>query len=105
MEERGAATGTSRDDMIEGGTVEALEELHFHEAKHRADTARMLALLLVGILGGSVLLHYVVIVALVLARMDTAVQQVGQIFNIWLPVIASLVSAAATFYFTSKERS
>ena len=105
MDERGAAREKIRDEVIEGGTVEVLDDLHFHEAKHRADTAPMLALLLVGILGGSVLLHYVVIVALVLARMDTAVQQVGQIFNIWLPVIASLVSAAATFYFTSKERS
>lgn len=105
MDERGAARETIRDEIIEGGTVEALEDLQFHEAKHRADTARMLALLLVGILGASVFVHYIVVVALVAAGKEAAVQHVGQIFNIWLPVIASLVSAAATFYFTSKERS
>ncbi len=105
MDEHGAARETLREEVIDGGTVEALADLHFHEAKHRADTARMLAFLLVGILGGSVFVHYIVVVVLVATGKDAAVQQVGQIFNIWLPVIASLVSAAATFYFTSKERS
>jgi hypothetical protein len=105
VDERASGKETNRDDVIEGGTVEALEDLHFHAAKHKADTARMLAFLLVGILGASVFLHYIVVAVLVAKGKEAAVQYVGQIFNIWLPVIASLVSAAATFYFTSKERS
>ena len=93
-----------QDDPIEGGTVEAFEELPFQEQRHRADTARMLAFLLVGILAGSILLHYVVVVILLATGKEAAVQVVSQIFNVWLPVMASLVSAAATYYFT-KERS
>ena len=63
----------------------------------------MLAFVLVGILGGSLLLHYAMVVVLVVLGRDAALQSLGQIFNVWLPVIASLVSSAVTYYFT-RER-
>jgi len=34
---------------------------------------------------------------------SAAVQSLSQIFNVWLPVIASLVSAAVTYYFTKEK--
>jgi hypothetical protein len=46
-------------ETIEAGYVGELEDLPFHEARHRAETARRLAFLLVWILAISVGLHYI----------------------------------------------
>jgi len=91
------------DKPIEAGEVGALREITFEEKKHRAETARSLAQLLVWILGGSVLLHYLMTVILVIAGKDEASKTLGTIFNAWLPAISSLVSAAATYYFTREK--
>jgi hypothetical protein len=88
---------------IEGGEVGELQDLTFHEAKHRAETARSLAKWLVFILGASVLLHYVVATILAFAGKDEAIKNLSSIFNAWLPAISSLVSAAATYYFTREK--
>jgi hypothetical protein len=54
------------DQPIEAGEVGELKDLPFHEARHRAETARSLAM--------------------------------------WLPVISSLLSAAAIYYFTRDKK-
>jgi hypothetical protein len=94
----------SSDEPIEGGEVGALTEIRFHEAQHRAETARSLAMWLVVILGGSVALHYVLTTALLVAGKEAGVESLGAIFNAWLPAISSLVSAAATYYFTRDKQ-
>jgi hypothetical protein len=100
----GEVTGTVHEDQpIEAGEVGELRELAFHEAKHRAETARSLAFWLVLILGGSVALHYVLTVVLVLGGKEEATKNLNSIFNAWLPAISSLVSAAATYYFTREK--
>lgn len=92
-----------QEEPIEGGYVGELRELEFHETKHRADTARRLAYLLVLILALSIGLHYVATIVLILFGKADATENLSKIFNVWLPVISSLVSAAATYYFT-RER-
>jgi hypothetical protein len=92
------------DQPIEGGEIGELKELSFHEEKHRAETARSLATWLVWILGVSVALHYLLTAILALAGKEEAIKNLSAIFNAWLPAISSLVSAAATYYFTREKQ-
>jgi hypothetical protein len=85
---------------IEAGEVGELREISFHEARHRAETARSLAFWLVIILGVSVGLHYLLTAALAFGGKEESIKNLNSIFNAWLPAISSLVSAAATYYFT-----
>ena len=70
---------------IEAGEVGELRDITFEEKKHRAETARSLASLLVWILGGSVALHYLMTVVLVIAGKEEASKNLGTIFNAWRP--------------------
>jgi hypothetical protein len=88
------------DQPIEAGEVGELKELAFHEPQHRAETARSLAKWLVVLLGSGLGLHYLLICVLVFGGRDEATKSLGDIFNAWLPVVSSLLSAAATYYFT-----
>ncbi len=58
---------------------------------------------MVWILAGSVALHYILTVVLVIAGKDEASKTLSTIFNAWLPAVSSLVSAAATYYFTREK--
>lgn len=98
-----AANAGLEEKPIEAGEVGELRDITFEEKKHRAETARSLAQLLVWILGGSVALHYVMTVVLVIAGKEEASKTLATIFNAWLPAISSLVSAAATYYFTREK--
>jgi hypothetical protein len=89
------------EDPIEGGTITNLEdELPFHEAKHRADTARRLAYWLVVVLAATLLLHYLFVMTLELKGKHEAVESLMTVFHSWLPVISGLVGGATTYYFT-----
>ena len=88
---------------IEAGEVGELRDLTFQEAKHRAETARSLATWLVVILGASVGLHYILTAILAFGGKEEASKSLSTIFNAWLPAISSLVSAAATYYFTREK--
>ena len=87
-------------ELIEGGTIEALDELSFHEQKHRAETARKMAFLLVWIMAGSVGVHFLTTAVFAARGNSDAMDGLAKIFNMWLPVISGLVSSAATYYFT-----
>jgi len=89
---------------IEAGEVGELHDVAFHEAKHRAETAKSLATWLVIILGASIALHYVLTVILAFGGKEEASNSLNLIFNAWLPAISSLVSAAATYYFTRDKQ-
>jgi hypothetical protein len=91
------------EEPLEGGFIGQIEDLEFHEPKHRAETARRLAYLLVWILGVSVSIHYIATILLVLLGKSDATESLAKIFNVWLPVISSLVSAATTYYFTREK--
>lgn len=101
----GRSEETNQDDLpIEAGEVGELQELSFHEAKHRAETAKSLAIWLVIILGASILLHYILTAVMAFGGKEEAIKNLNAIFNAWLPAISSLVSAAATYYFTRENR-
>ena len=96
--------GKDEDQPIEAGEVGELRDLAFHEARHRAETAKSLATLLVIILGASIALQYVLTVILAFGGKEEAIKSLNTIFNAWLPAISSLVSAAATYYFTRDKQ-
>ncbi len=85
---------------VDAGEVRASGEVPFYDAKHRAETASSLAKWLVAVLGASLGLHYLLTAVLAFGGKEEAVKNLNSIFNAWLPAISSLVSAAATYYFT-----
>jgi hypothetical protein len=98
------ATRGDETEVIDGGYVEALEDLPFQEAKHRAETARKMAFLLVWIMAASVAVDFVGVATFAAFKNTTAIESLGKIFNMWLPVISGLVSSAATYYFTRENQ-
>ena len=79
-------------------------EFAHHPKKHRDDTARRIAYVLVGVLAASIPLHYVVIWASTSAADATLrLEAYKAAFNALLPVVSGLVSAAATYYFTRES--
>ena len=88
---------------IEAGEVGEIKDLPFHEARHLAETARSLATWLVVLLGASLGVHYLLVCILAFSGKEEAIKNLSAIFNAWLPVISSLLSAAATYYFTKEK--
>ena len=89
---------------IEGGEISG--EFNAYDnpiEKHKAATIRRLAYLLIGILGGSFVIHYVLMTMLAFSNKTAAMEVVERTFNTWLPVISSLAASAVTYFFT-KER-
>jgi hypothetical protein len=94
----------ARGELIEGGHVGPLEEVPF-EVRHRAQTARWLAISLIATLGLSFFAHYGVTAYFIAEGKADAVEGLSRAFNVWLPVISSLAGGAAAYYFTrEKER-
>lgn len=107
-----------RNEIIEGGVVSGLEieggsipyfewnpsNVEFHEAEHRAHTARRLAYWLVIILGVSIVAHYFSTMILELNGKHEAAESLAKIFNSWLPVLSGLVGGATTYYFTRDKQ-
>jgi len=88
-------------EVIEGGRVEQVSDLPFEERRHHAATARMLAYLLVATLGVTIALQYGLTVLLLWRGRD--IGPLDKLFNVLLPVLASLVGSATTFYFTKEK--
>jgi hypothetical protein len=62
------------DQPIEAGEVRELQDLPFHEAKHRAETARSLATWLVVLLGASMGVHYLLVCILAFSGKEEAIK-------------------------------
>ena len=92
------------DQPIEAGEVGEIKDLLFHEARHRAETARSLATWLVVLLAAGLGVHYLLVCILACSGKEEAIKNLSSIFNAWLPVISSLLSAAATYYFTKEKK-
>src|SRR3989442_10734699 len=84
----------AREELIEGGHIGPLEEVPF-EVRHRAETARWLAISLIVMLGLSFFVHYGVMAYFVAKGKTDAMEGLSRAFNVWLPVISSLAGAAA----------
>ena len=92
------------DQLVEAGEVGELQDVRFHEAQHQAETARSLAKWLVILLAAGLGIHYVLFCILAFGGKEDAIKNLSSIFNAWLPVISSLLSAAATYYFTKEKK-
>ena len=89
---------------IEGGAISLEPDASYNPIeRHKATTTRWLAYLLIGMLGGSFVIHYGVMVWLAAQNKTDAMEIVERTFNAWLPVISGLAAAAVTYFFT-KER-
>jgi hypothetical protein len=91
------------EDILEGGAVEPLQDYAVAE-QHRANTARYLALALVGILAISVVLQYASTMVLIYTGKADAIPNLDKMFNILMPVLSGLVGGATTYYFTKEKR-
>ncbi|MBI4776964.1 MAG: hypothetical protein HY788_22750 [Deltaproteobacteria bacterium] len=102
--ERPPNQASESEEVIEAGDVQGLEdELPFHEAKHRAETSRLLAVMFAWILSLSMLIHYGVTAVVMWYGKESMAETLAKIFNIWLPVISGLMGSAATYYFTKEK--
>ena len=89
---------------IEGGEISGEFDAYDNPIeRHKATTARRIAYLLIGILGGSFVIHYVLITMLAFSNKTAAMEVVERTFNTWLPVISGLSAASVTYFFT-RER-
>jgi len=101
---RGDQEEILKEGLIEGGHVGPLEDVPF-EVRHRAETARWLAISLIATLGLSFFVHYGVTAYFIAEGKTDAVEGLSRAFNVWLPVISSLAGGAAAYYFTrGKEK-
>jgi hypothetical protein len=92
---------------IEGGEIKDLDptgSVQFHEVKHRADTARKLAYVLVAMLGVSWILHYIAMAICEWHGNHDAAENLSKDFSSWLPIISGLVGGAVTYYFTRESK-
>ncbi len=89
---------------IEGGPISLKSDASYDLIeRHKATTTRRIAYLLVIILGGSFVIHHVLVTVLAFNDKTAAMEVVERSFNTWLPVISSLTGAAVTYFFT-RER-
>lgn len=95
---------TAEPDLIDGGLVQPIDDLPFAEQKHRAETARKMAFFLVWTLAVSVGVHFVTTGIFAAYDKKEAVEALGKIFNMWLPVISGLAGGAATYYFAKENQ-
>lgn len=95
------------EQIIEGGEIQEIGDTDVKIdpiVRQKAKTTRTLAYVLVGILGASVLLHYIaVIVILVNTENQALIDTIDGIFSSWLPVISGLTGSAITYYFTREK--
>ena len=89
---------------IEGGEISGEFDAYDNPIeRHKATTTRWIAYLLVGMLGGSFVVHYGFIIWLAVNNKPSAMEVVERTFNVWLPIISGLSAASVTYFFT-RER-
>jgi hypothetical protein len=92
-------------DLLEqpedGGEVESADSLStYNPQRDREGAAKQLAIIFACILAGGLALHYTALISLTVFGFSDSLKELNNVFNIWLPVVSSLVSAIATYYFT-----
>lgn len=72
--------------------------------KTHVETAKTLSFWLIAILAGTIVVHYVCVMILILLRREYGVSILEDVLHVWLPVLSGLAGAAVTYYFT-RDRS
>ena len=93
--------------VVDGGEIgtPAEPEVEHVLAHRRLGTASQLAFMVLGLLGLTFLVHYSSVLYLTATTesfedMEKRIGLLGQIFDVWLPVISGLAGSAATYFFT-----
>jgi len=94
--DRGVIEEVESPRQLPGGPTFSAEEYH-------AKATKQLALLLFWALISMFTAHFVSVLCLAHNRADS-VEEVTRVFSTWVPVIAGLFGAAATFYFTQGRK-
>lgn len=90
-------------EIIEGGHIGELEEVSFHAERHRAETARRIAFLLVWAFVGSWALHYAVSAYFLWNGRGDLAKSLSEDFRTWLPVISTSAGGAVAYYFAKEK--
>jgi hypothetical protein len=75
----------------------------FSPEEHRAKATKLLALLLFAALIATFVAHIASVLWLAHDK-PNSVEEVGRVFNTWIPVFSGLFGSAATFYFTQGRK-
>jgi len=92
------------EELIDGGHIGQLEEVPFQPEKHRAETTKRLAFLLVGAFVGSWALHYLALALFLWCGHREMAQVLSEDFKTWLPVISASAGGAIAYYFAKEKR-
>jgi hypothetical protein len=95
-EDRGAIEEVESPRHLPGGPTFSVEEYH-------AKATKLLALLLFWALILMFAAHFISVITLAHNR-PNSIEEVTRVFSTWVPVIAGLFGAAATFYFTQGRK-
>src|ERR1700742_1271324 len=90
-------------DVVDGGQITLGNEPVSWKEKHETETAKALTFTLVGIMAGTLVLHYVSVIVLMIKGHKDAVDILSHVFDSWLPVISGFVGGAVTFYLTRNK--
>jgi len=71
--------------------------------KH-AQTTSTLAYWLLGMLAGTLALHYLCIMILIFCNRADAIKNLEDFYHSWLPVLAGLSGSVVTYYFTREGK-
>lgn len=89
---------------IDGGEIAGKFDAYDNTIeRHKATTTRRIAYSLIGILGGSFVIHHVLITVLAFNNKTAAMEVIERSFNTWLPVISGLTGAAVAYFFTREH--
>lgn len=91
------------EEWVEGGEITLGPEPVSWKEKHESETAKVVAFSLLAILAGSIVLHYVAVIILMVNDQKDTVDVLSQVFDSWLPVISGFVGGAVTFYLTRQK--
>ncbi len=98
-------------EILDGETAEETQVVDDPQEKPYATPPRdpskdraIIAWMLIGILAGGLVFHYVAVIAFEWAGKHDAVKSLEPILNAWLPVVSGLAGAAVTYYFTRERR-
>ena len=104
--EIGAVDGeVAKDTQVETHVADDVQEQPYVTTSRDPSKDRaIIAWILLAIMGGGLLFHYIAVIAFEWAGKHDAVKSLEPILNAWLPVISGLAGAAVTYYFTRERR-
>jgi hypothetical protein len=91
-----------QEEVVEdgGSVISAIPVATYNPQRDHQTAAKNLALIFAGILAAGIALHYVATIGLYVFGYGDGAKELTGIFNTWLPVVSSIVTAISTYYFT-----